>query len=158
IRFSSRNRKYSGYCSFYYCSDDNLQEYRQRRKRLSELKHFLAKELFKRSSRFQVEGDISKSLPHILGISIKGMEGQYAMLECNRSGIAISTGSACQTGNQYPSRTMLAIGKSDIEAKQFIRLSFGEQTTKDEIIQTANKLAAMIEKFFPLGVNHNERS
>ncbi|HLR41496.1 MAG TPA: IscS subfamily cysteine desulfurase [Virgibacillus sp.] len=127
------------------CSNMNREE-----KRLSELKHFLAEELFKRSSRFQVEGEISKSLPHILGISIKGMEGQYAMLECNRSGIAISTGSACQTGNQYPSRTMLALGKSDIEAKQFIRLSFGKQTTKDEIIQTANKLAAMIEKFFPV--------
>src|SRR5699024_10100656 len=117
-------------------------------KRLCELKHFLAEELFKRSSRFQVEGDISKGLPHILGMSIKGMEGQYAMLECNRSGIAISTGSACQTGNQHPSRTMLAIGKSDTEAKQFIRLSFGRQTTKEEMIQTANTLHTLIEKFF----------
>src|SRR5699024_8307034 len=117
-------------------------------KRLSELKHFLADELFKRSSRFQVEGDISKSLPHILGISIKGMEGQYAMLECNRSGVAISTGSACQIGKQHPSRTMLAIGKSDMEAKQFIRLSFGKQTTKEEMIQTANTLHTLIEKFF----------
>lgn len=125
------------------CSDMDEEE-----KRLSELKHFLAGELIKRSSRFQIEGDISGSLPHILGISIKGMEGQYAMLECNRSGIAISTGSACQTGNQHPSRTMLAIGKSDLEAKQFIRLSFGRQTTKDEIIQTANTLTKLIEKFF----------
>lgn len=33
------------------------------------------------------------------------------MLECNRRGIAISTGSACQVGKQEPSKTMLAIGK-----------------------------------------------
>ena len=33
------------------------------------------------------------------------------MLECNRHGIAISTGSACQVGKQEPSKTMLAIGK-----------------------------------------------
>src|SRR5699024_4923309 len=135
------------------CSNMDREE-----KRLSELKHFLAEELFKRSSRFQIQGDISKSLPHILGISIKGMDGQYAMLECNRFGIAISTGSACKIRKQQPTRTMLAIGKSDMEAKQFIRLSFGKQTTKDEMIQTANTLTALIEKFFSLGVNHNERS
>src|SRR5699024_6865878 len=117
-------------------------------KRLCELKHFLTEELFKRSSRFQVEVDISKGLPHILGMSIKGMEAQYAMLERNPSGIAISTGCACQTGTQQPSRTMLAIGKSDTKARQFIRLAFGRQTTKEGMIPTANTLHTLIEKCF----------
>lgn len=52
------------------------------------------------------------------------------MLECNRRGIAISTGSACQVGKQEPSKTMLAIGKTYEEAKQYVRFSF--RTTNNE--------------------------
>ena len=50
------------------------------------------------------------------------------MLECNRHGIAISTGSACQVGKQEPSKTMLAIGKTYEEAKQYVRF----RTTNNE--------------------------
>jgi len=36
--------------------------------------------------------------PGIIGLRVKGLEGQWLMLECNRRGFAISTGSACQVG------------------------------------------------------------
>jgi cysteine desulfurase len=80
-----------------------------------------------------VEGHLVNQLPHIIGLSIEGTQGQYIMLECNRYGIAISTGSACQVGQQSPSKTMLAIGKSHDEAKQLIRLSLGKSTDASHI-------------------------
>ncbi|MCE4048064.1 MULTISPECIES: IscS subfamily cysteine desulfurase [Bacillaceae] len=67
-------------------------------------------------------------LPSIIGMRIHGLEGQWTMLECNRRGFAISTGSACQTGQQAPSKTMKAMGLCDGSAKEFIRISFGRQT------------------------------
>ncbi|MED4038653.1 IscS subfamily cysteine desulfurase [Niallia taxi] len=72
-------------------------------------------------------------LPSIVGMRILGMEGQWTMLECNRRGFAISTGSACQTGQQAPSKTMKALGLSDEEAKEFVRISFGRATTIDDV-------------------------
>jgi cysteine desulfurase len=87
-----------------------------------------------------VEGHPDFRLAHIIGLSIAGYEGQLVMLECNRAGIAISTGSACQVGLQAPSRTMLAVGKTPEEAKQFIRISLGAATTEAEIDQFVSTL------------------
>lgn len=82
-------------------------------------------------------------LAHIIALLFENAQGQYVMLEYNRHNVAVSTGSACQVGEQNPSRTMLAMGKTADEAKQMIRMSFGKMTTKeelDEVIATTIKL------------------
>lgn len=94
------------------------------------------------------EGPCDNRLEHIIGLCIKGIEGQYVMLECNRYGIAISTGSACAVGLQKPSKTLLAIGKSKEQAKQYVRLSFGKMTTEQEIDKTVNIFKTILNKHF----------
>ncbi|MCF6136378.1 IscS subfamily cysteine desulfurase [Pseudalkalibacillus berkeleyi] len=79
------------------------------------------------------EGHPTHSLPSIIGLRVKGIEGQYMMLELNGKGYAISTGSACSTGKQAPSKTMISIGRSPDEARELIRISLGVTTTTDEI-------------------------
>ena len=79
--------------------------------RFKELRSYFLERLQALPLEIEVEGHSTSCLPHIIGVTIKGIEGQYTMLECNRRGIAISTGSACQVGKQEPSKTMLAIGK-----------------------------------------------
>lgn len=91
-----------------------------------------------------VEGHPTDQLPHIVGLSVVGIQGQYIMLECNRHGIAISTGSACQIGKQTPSKTMLAIGKTEDEAKQLIRISFGRMTTTEDIDKVVEVLRNIV--------------
>ncbi|MED4903894.1 IscS subfamily cysteine desulfurase [Parageobacillus thermoglucosidasius] len=93
-----------------------------------------------------VEGHPDARLPHIVGLSAHGIEGQYILLECNRDNIAISTGSACQVGKQAPSRTMLAVGKSAEEAKQFIRVSFGKWTTEKDIHRFISSLERICQQ------------
>jgi cysteine desulfurase len=51
------------------------------------------------------------------------------MLQCNRHGIAISTGSACHVNQQEPLASLLAIGKSTENAKNFVRISFSQHST-----------------------------
>lgn len=91
------------------------------------------------------EGDPDKTSPYICGLRVKGMEGQFAMLQCSQKGIGISTGSACQINEQKPSATMLAMGYEPEEAKQFVRLSFDPATTPDEINKAANVLADVLK-------------
>ena len=81
-----------------------------------------------------IEGE--QGLPHIIGIRIKGLEGQYVMLELNRKGIAVSTGSACSIGQQQPSKTLLAMGRTNDEARELVRISLGRDTTLQEIEKT----------------------
>ncbi|ASK62580.1 cysteine desulfurase [Virgibacillus phasianinus] len=115
--------------------------------RIDSLRSALMNELKQATVKSHIEGHPTDYLPHILGLRIDGMEGQYVMLEGNRYGIAISTGSACQVGKQEPSRTMKALGYSDSSAKQFIRLSFGKHTTTEDIGKTAETLRYIINKF-----------
>lgn len=86
-------------------------------------------------------------LPNILPLLITGIEGQYIMLECNRFGFAISTGSACQVGMQAPSRSLLAMGFDEQEAKQYVRISLGEETTLEQIESFSKTLLKIVEDF-----------
>jgi cysteine desulfurase len=72
-------------------------------------------------------------LPGIVGLIFSGMQGQFVMMELNRAGIAVSTGSACQVGMQSPSKTMVAINIPENEAKGFVRISFGEDTNDNDV-------------------------
>ncbi|HEX6594730.1 MAG TPA: IscS subfamily cysteine desulfurase [Bacillota bacterium] len=81
-----------------------------------------------------------------IGMRIKGLEGQVVMLECNRYGFAISTGSACQASEQSSSKTMTAMGVKGKDAKEFIRISFGKDTTKNVIQQLGETLVTIIEE------------
>src|SRR5699024_4342652 len=92
-----------------------------------------------------VEQSLESQLPQIVGLSFSQVQGQYIMLECNRQGICISTGSACQVGMQGPSRSMLAIGKTPAEATQFVRLSFGQATGKSDIEKTIKVIKDIVE-------------
>lgn len=122
--------------------NDRIEE----QKRMESLRNGLIDKLNNIRASVYVEGHPTDHLPHILGIRIEGIEGQYLMLECNRHDIAISTGSACQVGTQKPSRTLKALGRSDSEARQFIRLSFGKHTTAEDISQTAETFRNIIRK------------
>ncbi len=93
-------------------------------------------------------GPLNNRLEHIIGLTVDGIEGQYIMLECNRYGVAISTGSACSVGMQKPSKTLVAIGKSKEEAKQFIRLSLGKLTTDADIEETIDIFQRFLKKHF----------
>ncbi|MCA1056298.1 IscS subfamily cysteine desulfurase [Rossellomorea aquimaris] len=80
-------------------------------------------------------------LPHVVGLRIHGIEGQWAMLECNRRGIHISTGSACQNGKQATPKTLSAMGAEEREGKEFIRISFGKDTSHEQVEELASALA-----------------
>ncbi len=110
------------------------------------LRIFFLRQIQKAWLPISVEGEHVKGLPHILGLRLSGVEGQHVMLECNRKGIAISTGSACQVGSQSPSRTMLATGKTADEAREFVRISFGKQTTIKDLELAVQALKEIIEE------------
>lgn len=94
---------------------------------------------------FQAAPD--SQLPAIIGLRISGIEGQWMMLECNRYGFAISTGSACQIGMQAPAKVTQALGLSPQEAKEFIRISFGKTTTREEVVKLGETIVDIVKKY-----------
>jgi cysteine desulfurase len=86
-------------------------------------------------------GHGAHQLPHVIGLGVNGVEGQWLMLECNRKGIHISTGSACQTGKQGISKTLDAMAIGERAGKEFIRISLGRGTTHEQIERLAAALS-----------------
>ncbi|WP_188496480.1 IscS subfamily cysteine desulfurase [Pullulanibacillus pueri] len=117
-------------------------------KRMEELKHSFVREVRRRALPVVIEGcDTGESphhLPSILPLRVLGLEGQLVMLECNRRGLALSTGAACKAGQSLPSKTMRALGRSENEALEFIRISLGVKTTSSEVFKAVDILESII--------------
>jgi cysteine desulfurase len=87
------------------------------------------------------------SSPFIIPIRAKGMEGQIMMQELDRLKIAVSTGSACKNGQQAPSKTLLALGRTESEAHELVRVSTSHQTTSEEITLLCKVLIEITNTF-----------
>ena len=122
--------------SFTAAAQHMMETMEERAANYNQLRTLFLQDIKKLSDKIMVEQSLEAQLPQIIGLTCLHVQGQYMMLECNRHGICISTGSACQVGMESPSRTMLAIGKSESEAKCFIRISLGSKTTKEELERT----------------------
>jgi len=73
------------------------------------------------------------SLPNLLSISIKYIEGESVMLMLDDDKIAVSTRSACATGSLRASHVLLSLGLSHADAQGTLVLSFGIDNTQDDI-------------------------
>lgn len=112
--------------------------------RMQQLRTFFIENVRKLMKNIHVEGGTNFQLPGIIGLTCGKVQGQHIMLECNRNGIHISTGSACQVGQSEPSRTMMATGNTWDIANGFFRISLGMHTTKIELEQTINVLHKIV--------------
>lgn len=87
----------------------------------------------------------NEQISSIVGMSVEGIEGQWLLLECNRKGFAISTGTACHTGMLDSSKTMQALGFHGKTAKEFIRISFGRTSKIEEVESLGNTIVQIVE-------------
>jgi cysteine desulfurase len=78
-----------------------------------------------------------------LNIRRKGLD--VARLMSDVRDVMFSAGSACASGSGRPSHVLKAIGLSDKQAKNSIRLGFGRYTTLEEIEEAAGKINAAAE-------------
>jgi cysteine desulfurase len=81
-------------------------------------------------------------LPHTTNVALLGAAGDSLLIRLDLRGFAVSTGSACSSGAVEPSKTLLAIGLTEAEARSSIRVSFGISNTPDEVDAFLEALAA----------------
>lgn len=68
----------------------------------------------------------------ILSIRFDGVDGQTLLLILDTKGVCVSAGSACHSQETLPSRVLLAMGLSEDEARDSIRISFDSYMTYDD--------------------------
>ena len=65
------------------------------------------------------------------------------LMQLDKKGIAVSSGSACASGLSEPSPALIAMGIDPLEAKSAIRISLGKANTEDEIIEFIAQLKSL---------------
>jgi len=89
-------------------------------------------------------GHPEKRLAHNLNVRFDGIESK-AVINTISKKIAISAGSACTTEIVEPSHVLLAIGLSETQTHNSIRIGCGRFNTSEEIDTATNEICSAVE-------------
>ncbi len=78
----------------------------------------------------EVLGDRDRRAPHVVCISVGGVEAEPVLLGLDQNGIAAHSGSSCSSESLAPSPVLEAMG---VDAERSLRLSVGWSTTDDDV-------------------------
>ena len=94
----------------------------------------------------RLNGHPTHRLPSILNLGFPGVEAESLLLTLDLSGVAVSVGSACQSGSTMPSHVLQAMGVDPVVARGSVRFSLGRTNTDAEIDRVVVLLADIVER------------
>ena len=95
---------------------------------------------------FRSLGDPADRLPGNVHVLFPGAAGETLLFLLDQAGIAVSTGSACQAGVPEPSHVVLALGRTDAEAREVLRFTLGRTTTDADVEAALAALPGAVER------------
>jgi cysteine desulfurase len=90
-----------------------------------------------------VLGDPVGRLPHVLCLSVEGVEAEPVLLGLDQSGVAVHSGSSCSSEALEPSPVLEAMG---VDASRSLRLSVGWSTTDDDVAAFVAALPPVLDR------------
>jgi len=100
---------------------------------MKKLKDRLLRELPKSIDEYIVNGHPELSLPHLVSVSIKYIEGESLVLMLDDENIAVSTRSACAAGALQASHVLLSIGRDFADAQGTLVITFGLDNSDEDV-------------------------
>ena len=124
---------------------------------LQELRDMTIEEILKAIPHSRLNGHKEKRLPGNVNISFEYIEGESILLMLDSKGVCASSGSACTSGSLDPSHVLLAIGLPHEIAHGSLRLTFGEENTKDDVKYLLEVLPPIIERLRAMSPLYNQK-
>ncbi len=92
----------------------------------------------------RLNGDLSHQVPHCLNVSFSAVH-MDALLLAMRD-FVVSTGSSCNAALNQPSHVLQAMGTNEAQARQAMRISFGYDTTQQELDLFLDQCAISVKR------------
>ena len=124
-------------------ANKNLKEYNNK---LIYLRDYFISKIEKNIPYIKINGHRVKRLPGNSNISFRFIDGESLLLNLDAKGICASTGSACSTGSNNPSHVLLAIGLEEELARGSLRVTFGDENTKEDVDYLIDSLVEIVQK------------
>lgn len=109
------------------------------------LRDYMIDKIEKEIPYCRLNGDRVKRLPNNVNFSFRFIEGESLLIMLDMKGICASSGSACTSGSLDPSHVLLAIGLPHEIAHGSLRLTLGEDTTKEDVDYVVEELKKIVE-------------
>ena len=121
----------------------NLEEYNNK---LIDLRDYYMSKIEEKIPYIKINGHKTKRLPGNSNISFRFIDGESLLLNLDAKGICASTGSACSTGSTNPSHVLLAIGLEEEIAQGSLRITFGDDNSKEDVDYLIDSLVEIVQK------------
>lgn len=97
----------------------------------------------------RLSGHLQQRLPHHASLLFKDVDGEMLLMALDVEGIAVSTGSACTSGNPEPSAVLVSMGIAREWALGGLRLTLGYDSTEadiDDVLQIVPKCVERVRR------------
>ena len=112
----------------------------QRQQHLLALRQYLETRLQQELPEAIVFSSKVERLPNTVFLALPGIDGETLLINLDQTGIAVSSGSACESASLEPSHVLMAMGVEQSIARCAIRVSMGKDTTREDIEELIRQL------------------
>lgn len=118
---------------------DTQEQYEARKEKWSVMREHVCERITHMiPSALQNQG--KKGVPHILNISIPGIDTEYLAVLLDEAGYAVSTKSACESDTEEGSRAVLLLTGSTERSRSTLRISWGPSTSERDLMRFLDAL------------------
>ena len=114
--------------------------------RLHGLVSYTVQEIRENLPEIRVHGEGGGHLPGLVNIGVPGVRSESLVHLLDLKGICVSAASACSAGTDVPSHVLLAMGYSEKEAMEALRISYGRETTGQDAHAIVRAIAGAVGK------------
>ncbi len=119
--------------------------FQEEAERLKSLRDRLCRHLEGCDGFFQ-NGAEAERLPNTANLGFEGISAESLVVTLDLAGVAISTGSACQSGAVEPSHVLRAMGLPEPRVRGAVRVSLGHDTTEAAVDRCAETMLAEVAR------------
>ena len=104
---------------------------------IANLRNQLLNYIIKDNKGVKLNGSLDNRLPNNLNIRFADISSETLLVALDQKGLAVSAGSACSARATKASHVLSALGLTEKQAKESIRITFGKDTTEKEVKKAA---------------------
>lgn len=126
------------------------QNFDEKAEHLYQLKERMAEGLSKMNDVVINGMPVREGAPHILSVSFLGIRSEVLLHTLEDRNIYVSAGSACSSHKRKPSATLSAMGMSNAQIENTVRISFSEENTFEEVdycLEVLNEVLPMLKRY-----------
>lgn len=123
-----------------------LKNYKKNHEHIARIKKVLIEELNNSGVHFKFNGDQDYCSANTINLQFEGVSSEALMISTKQY-CGVSNGSACTSKDYSPSYVLKAMGLTDDEAYNSVRISWGPDTELESVKSNFNQLLKIVKEF-----------